>query len=65
MMAPGVTELLTDRFAPTHEVTLVRETVKPVPDGHWLSELATVDQFLATWEWRYRPTPWLVLEPKR
>jgi hypothetical protein len=62
--APNVTKTLHARFAPTHDVTLVNEVVKPPPKGHWLERAPTIDQFCATWEWRHRPTPWLVMEPR-
>jgi hypothetical protein len=60
---PGVTQLLKERFAATHAIEEVRETVKDAPPGHWLMTLPLQDRFIATWEWRSQPTPWLVMTP--
>jgi SAM-dependent methyltransferase len=61
---PGVRQRLIDRFAATHEVTVVdlEHKTHPLPD--WIRELGHLDQLLAVWEFRGGPTPWLVLTPK-
>lgn len=65
-LTAGVTQLLTDRFKATHDITLVqddgqRQLEKP---PQWFVNLAHLDQLLATWEWRSGPTPWLVMHAK-
>ena len=66
-LLPGVTKLLIDRFAPTHDVTVVEDNgqrqLTHAPG--WFYNLAHLDQLLATWEWRSGPTPWLVMKVKR
>jgi hypothetical protein len=65
-LIPGITQLLTDRFKDSHQITLVQD------DGQrqlhnppqWFVNLAHLDQLLATWEWRSGPTPWLVMRAK-
>ncbi len=61
----GVTELMKTRFAATHAIREVRETLKDVPHGHWFKGFSLQDRFIATWEWRSQPTPWLVMTPLR
>jgi precorrin-6B methylase 2 len=53
------------RFTSTHEITVVREQPKVFDPPEWLRDLGHLDQLLAVWEWRIRPTPWLVMRPKR
>lgn len=55
---------LTGRFAPSHDITRVEMGGKTTPLPPWLAELSHMDQILAGWEWRLRPTPWLVMRPK-
>jgi precorrin-6B methylase 2 len=56
---------IVDRFSPTHDITVVHTGPKTFDMPPWLKELAHLDQLLAVWEWRQRPTPWLVMRPKR
>jgi hypothetical protein len=65
-LTAGITQLLIDRFTPSHQITLVhddgqRQLHQPPP---WFLNLAHLDQLLATWEWRSGPTPWLVMTAK-
>jgi hypothetical protein len=60
---PGITQLLTARFAPTHRVIQVGAALGAVALPAWMDALSHLDQLLAAWEWRAEPTPWLVLEP--
>lgn len=60
----GVLQELLGRFAPTHEITQVRQQPKVFELPEWLQELPHLDQLLAVWEWRLAPTPWLVMRPK-
>ena len=52
------------RFAPTHDIVEVRQQPKVFDMPPWLQDLTHLDQLLAVWEWRARPTPWLVMRPK-
>jgi hypothetical protein len=62
---PGVLKELTERFAPTHEIVRVDQQGKSAELPEWLRGLSHLDQLIAVWEWRHRPTPWLVLRPRR
>jgi SAM-dependent methyltransferase len=66
-LVPGITQVLIERFKPTHNITLVqddgqRQLAKP---PQWFLNLAHLDQLLATWEWRSGPTPWLVMQARQ
>ena len=65
-LLPGITNLLIDRFKPSHEIVLVQDNgqrqLANAPS--WFNNLAHLDQLLATWEWRSGPTPWLVMTAK-
>jgi hypothetical protein len=52
------------RFAPSHEIRVVEQQPKTLELPSWLRELPHLDQLLAVWEWRIRPTPWLVMTPR-
>ena len=66
-MRPGLTVALRERFASSHDITLVED------NGHraladmpaWFLALGHLDQLLATWEWRSGPTPWLEKNARR
>jgi len=62
----GVTQLLNDRFKATHDITLVQDDGQRqlAAPPHWFVNLAHLDQLLATWEWRFGLTPWLVMMAK-
>lgn len=66
-LAPGITRLLMDRFAATHEITLVEDNGQRnlAHAPAWFNNLAHLDQLLAVWEWRSGPTPWLVMKTKQ
>jgi hypothetical protein len=61
---PGTLAELIARFEPTHHVVRVDQTTKAVVLPEWLANLSELDQMLATWEWRHRLTPWLVMRPR-
>lgn len=65
-LVPGITQMLVDRFAETHVITLVEDNgqrqLNTAPA--WFKQLAHLDQLLATWEWRSGPTPWLVMKAR-
>lgn len=60
----GVTERLTERFTPSHDVLRVEQQAKDPPLPDWLAANGHLDQLLAVWEWRGSPTPWLVMRPR-
>jgi hypothetical protein len=60
----GALEILVKRFAPTHQITVVRQQAKAPDLPEWLHAQPHLDQLLAVWEWRAAPTPWLVMRPK-
>jgi hypothetical protein len=59
----GMTDLITTRFAPTHQVIRLEQPFSQPELPEWMQGLGHLDQLLAIWEWRMAPTPWLVLEP--
>jgi hypothetical protein len=64
LFRPGALALMTERFSATHHITRVDQQPKTFDLPPWLQELPHLDQLLAVWEWRARPTPWLVMRPK-
>ena len=52
------------RFSATHDIVRVDQQPKTFAMPEWLQALPHLDQLLAVWEWRARPTPWLVMTPK-
>lgn len=61
---PGVLDRLIERFSPTHDITRVDGGPKTMPLPDFLKGASHIDQLLAVWEFRLRPTPWLVMRPK-
>jgi hypothetical protein len=61
---PGVLDRLVERFRPTHEVVRLDPEPKTLPLPSFLDNASYLDRLLAVWEFRLRPTPWLVLTPK-
>ena len=60
----GAMKAMLDRFGDTHDIVRLDQTGKAIEMPAWLKELGHLDQLLAVWEWRQRPTPWLVMRPK-
>jgi precorrin-6B methylase 2 len=60
----GALATLAERFSPTHDIVRVDQQPKVFEAPDWLKALPHLDQLLAVWEWRARPTPWLVMTPK-
>ncbi len=60
----GAMKAMLDRFGGTHDIVRVDQTGKAFEMPAWLKELGHLDHLLAVWEWRQRPTPWLVMRPK-
>ena len=61
---PGVLDRLCERFAASHDIQRLDQAGKTTPLPDWLTRMGHLDQLLAVWEWRIRPTPWLVMTPK-
>jgi SAM-dependent methyltransferase len=61
---PGARATMIERFSPTHDITVVTQQPKTFDMPDWLKALPHLDQLLAVWEWRFQPTPWLVMRPK-
>lgn len=60
----GAMATMLERFTPTHDIVRVDQGLKTFDMPPWLHALPHLDQLLAVWEWRARPTPWLVMTPK-
>lgn len=61
---PGVLGRLMERFSATHHIERVELQAKTMPLPDWIRSLGHLDQLLAVWEFRVRPTPWLIMTPK-
>lgn len=61
---PGVLERVTQRFSASHDIQRLDPQGKSVPLPAWLAAQGHLDHLIAVWEWRIRPTPWLVMTPK-
>ncbi|MBS0361457.1 MAG: hypothetical protein JSR98_08750 [Proteobacteria bacterium] len=61
----GAMAAMLERFTPTHDIVRVDQQPKTFDMPDWLKALPHLDQLLAVWEWRFKPTPWLVMTPKR
>jgi SAM-dependent methyltransferase len=61
---PGVLGRLLERFAATHDIERLDQQPKTLPLPDWMRSQSHLDQLLAVWEFRVRPTPWLVMTPK-
>ena len=61
---PGALAILLERFSASHDIVRVDQQQKTFDMPDWLKALPQLDQLLAVWEWRARPTPWLVMTPK-
>lgn len=60
----GALETMLERFSASHDIVRVDQEPKTFDMPPWLRELSHLDQLLAVWEWRVRPTPWLVMRPR-
>lgn len=65
-LKPGITRKLVERFSDSHDIKVISDNGSRVLEElpEWFSNLAHLDQLLATWEWRSGPTPWLVMYAK-
>jgi len=64
-MAPGLLELLEERFAPTHRIRRIGRVLDPSALPAWMERASDLDRLLALWEWRAFPTPWLWMTASR
>lgn len=62
---PGALATLMERFSPTHDIQRVDQDFKAYDPPDWVRDLNHLDQLLTVWEWRQRPTPWLVMRPRQ
>jgi precorrin-6B methylase 2 len=60
----GANDTIRRRFEASHEIVEVRTRPKAFDPPPWLDNLSELDVLLATWEWRERATPWLVMTPR-
>lgn len=60
----GALATMVARFAATHDIVRVDQAPKTFTPPPWFGWLSHLDQLLAVWEWRAKPTPWLVMTPK-
>lgn len=60
----GALATMFQRFSASHDIVRVDQEPKTFDMPSWLRELSHLDQLLAVWEWRVRPTPWLVMRPR-
>lgn len=58
-MKAGRVDLLTRRFAPTHEIRRIERHLDDSGLPAWSDGLGDLDRLLLLWEWRSTPTPWL------
>lgn len=63
-LRPGITEALTNRFAPSHEIRRIDRALDTAALPPWMEELSDIDRLIALWEWRMGPTPWLWMRHK-
>lgn len=59
----GALATLVERFTATHDIVRVDQQPKSLDLPPWMRDLTHLDQLLAVWEWRVKPTPWLVMTP--
>ena len=63
-ITPGLTKLIADRFAPTHDVQIIGRKLDDSGLPAWMESLSDLDRLIALWEWRAGPTPWLWMKRK-
>lgn len=61
---PGLSATIPERFAATHDITLVKQTGRAAPLPPVFEQLSHLDQLLAVWEWRTGPTPWAIMKAR-
>lgn len=63
-MKAGRVDLLTRRFAPSHDVQRIERRLDDGGLPGWADGLGDLDRLLLLWEWRSTPTPWLWMRRK-
>lgn len=63
-LTPGLSALIHNRFAATHNIQRFDRRVEPDALPDWMQNLSDLDRLLALWEWRAGPTPWLWMTQK-
>ncbi len=58
-LRPGITKILSERFAASHNIRRIDRAHDPSALPLWMEELSDLDRLIALWEWRIGPTPWL------
>lgn len=61
---PKLSTTVPARFAPSHDITLVKQAGRAAPLPPLFDELGHLDQLLAVWEWRMGPTPWAIMKAR-
>ncbi len=62
---PGITDILIKRFQDSHVCTRIDDIGhRCIEEPRWMETLGHMDQLLASWEWRSKATPWLVMNQK-
>ncbi|WP_151720318.1 hypothetical protein [Gemmobacter serpentinus] len=56
---PGAVDLLTHRFADSHDIRRIDRKLDDSALTGWMEQLSDLDRLLLLWEWRATPTPWL------
>lgn len=65
LFRPGAEKTLVERFSESHEITRILPRPKGLELPPWMQEFNDLDLLLTTWEFRDRPTPWLVMRPRQ
>lgn len=60
----GLSALISNRFAATHDITRIERDLNADALPPWSHNLSDMDRLLMLWEWRTGPTPWLWMTRK-
>ncbi len=63
-ITPGLSTLIFNRFAATHDIQRFDRVLDPAALPDWTHHLSDLDRVLMLWEWRTGPTPWLWMTRK-
>lgn len=63
-ITPGLSALIFNRFAATHDIQRFERDLNPEALPHWTHDYSDLDRLLMLWEWRTGPTPWLWMTRK-
>jgi hypothetical protein len=63
-MRPNLSNILAQRFAPSHDVQVFHRSIDAQALPEWMHSYSDLDRLLALWEWRAGPTPWLWMKAK-